>query len=360
MELEQQRIYNRKYRKAIDPYDEKYWNEILKKRHDPIPPHIQAKLDRDRQEREAQAKKKEDDFDVSEAYMKLRAEVDKAETEDPICWEDFYKESEEHRRAIPMYDFGLGQMSNEQDMIDFYGGGLVRKIRQDIEKSYDMPNRERKTGQISKKLWQELKDVRAGRKPPQRLKMPRRKDSNGSETKTDTAESEFPNTKPPKTQAKSVEVTQRQRQPGDDYFLTTERGIVRNESYREVFKGPGILYEWIWANVVRSQWIDTNGYPIKEKYYDRGYLAYCSSYRQLARDCGLHKNKVKEYIDAFSEAGVIKVEHLVPNGKKRGQSVFIIGTWRKRKDANGKPTVIEHYFRDDIFLTRKNGQNVPV
>ncbi|MCK4787953.1 MAG: Lrp/AsnC family transcriptional regulator, partial [Desulfobacteraceae bacterium] len=137
-----------------------------------------------------------------------------------------------------------------------------------------------------------------------------------------------------------------------------ERGIVRNESYRELFKGPSTVYEWIWANVVRSQWIDTNGYPIKEEYYDKGYLAYCSSYRQLAKDCGLHKNKVKEYIDNFKDAGVIKVDHLVPEGKKRGQSVFVIGTWHSGKDENGKKKVFEHYFRDDVFITKKDGQNV--
>jgi len=93
---------------------------------------------------------------------------------------------------------------------------------------------------------------------------------------------------------------------------------------------------------------------IKEKYYDKGLLAYCSSYRKIAKECGLHKNKVQEYIDDFKEAGIIKVEHLIPEGKKRGQSVFILGEW---KEVNGK--AVERYYIAEVFLSEKDGQNMP-
>ena len=135
--------------------------------------------------------------------------------------------------------------------------------------------------------------------------------------------------------------------------MITERGVIRNRSYRELFKGPGTVYDWIWANLVRSEWIDTKGYPIKEKYYDKGLLAYCSTPGKIGKDCGMSKNTVKKYINEFEKAGIIKVEYLVPKDKKSGQSVYILGEWKK---VNGK--VVERYYRDEVFLSEKNCQNM--
>jgi|GEM_PF-2757488 len=351
----------RNKKRCPDFHDEEYWNKILQRRNDPIPAHVQARLDEYNKQAKAQESEEDDDFDVTEAYIELRAQAEKAEEAEDreISLEQMIQESVDYYRTIPMYDFGSGRMSNEQAMMDFYGSGMVHRIREEIEQGTNYPNDVWQTGHVSQRLWQELKDIRAGRKP-----RPERTKRSGTHRKGSSTEQKAPakavvaTPKPEHSQPKEVEVTQRERQRGDDYFLTLERGIVRNESYRELFKGPGTVYEWIWANVVRSQWQDTKGYPIKEKYYDNGYLAYCSSYRQLARDCGLHKNKVKEYVDNFKKAGVIKVEHLVPTGKKRGQSVFIIGRWHPGKDENGKKKVFEHYFRDGIFITKKDGQNV--
>lgn len=347
----------RNKKRSPDPFDEEYWNKILERRHDPIPAHVQAKLDEYNQQSKAQDSEEDDDFDVTEAYIELRAQVEKA-AEDEYCeisLEQMIQESVEYYRTISMYDFGLGKMSSQQDIADFYGWPILRRIREEIEESYDLPSDVRKTGQISQKLWQELRDIRAGRKPRSKSSNKKLTPGKGASVEQETRlEAPLAIPQPNKGQPKKIEVTQRQRQPGDDYFMTIERGMIRNRSYRELFKGPSTLYQWIWANVVRSQWIDTKGYPIKEKYYDNGYLAYCSSYRKLARDCGLHKNKVKEYIDRFVEAGIMRVEHLVPKGKKRGQSVFIIGTWHVCKDKNGKERPVEEYFIDDVFITRRN------
>ncbi len=352
--------YRNKKRRP-DFHDEEYWNKILERRNDPLPASVQAKIDQYNQERESQSKNEDDDFDVTAAYIELRAQAEKTAEEEysKISLEEMLKESREYYTDTPMYDFGAGQMSNEQAISDFYGYDLAKRIKEEIEESNNLPSDVRKTGQISQKLWQELRDVREGRKPRTESPKKRQVHQKGSSRKQEAPAKELVAIpKPNKRQSKKIEITQRERQPGDDYFMTIERGIVRNESYRELFKGPSTVYEWIWANVVRSQWIDTNGYPIKEEYYDKGYLAYSSSYRRLAEDCGLHKNKVKEYVDNFKDAGVIKVEHLVPNGMKRGQSVFIIGKWHSGKNENGKRPVIERYFRDDLFITQKDGQNV--
>jgi hypothetical protein len=147
-------------------------------------------------------------------------------------------------------------------------------------------------------------------------------------------------------------VVRRDRQKGDDYFLPLERGIIRNETYRKLFKGPSVVYEWLWANIVRDQWRDSKAYPIKEKYYDKGYLAYCSTYRRIAKECHMSKNTIHGYINAFEKAGVIKTRNYIPDGKIQGQTVFILGTWTKVKGE-----IIETYFRDEVFITPKPVKN---
>ena len=134
--------------------------------------------------------------------------------------------------------------------------------------------------------------------------------------------------------------------------MKTERGLVRNESYRAIFKGPGLVYEWLWANIVREQWKDCEAYPIKKNYFDNGYLAYCSTYGEIAKACGISKNTVHKYIKIFEQAGIVRTEPIVPEGKSQGQTVFILGRWEMR---DGKR--IETYFRDSVFTESKAVKN---
>ena len=220
-------------------------------------------------------------------------------------------------------------------MSEFYGLDLLNRVRAEIRESCNLPDHIRETGQISKELWQELRDVRAGKKPHPKSTI--KKKNNWKEIPEPT--------KTKKKESKTIEIIQRERQPGDDYFMITERGVIRNRSYRELFKGPGTVYDWIWANLVRSEWIDTKGYPIKEKYYDKGLLAYCSTPGKIGKECGMSKNTVKKYIDKFEKAGIFKVDYLIPEDGKRGQSVFVLGTWKKAKvmkDGKLTDTIVEH------------------
>lgn len=127
--------------------------------------------------------------------------------------------------------------------------------------------------------------------------------------------------------------------------MKTERGLVRNESYREIFKGPGTVYEWLWANIVREQWKDTEQYPIKARYYDNGFLVYCSTFGRIAKACGMSKTTVHRYIQVFMDAGIVKTEKIIPKEKKQGQTVFILGEWKVK---NGE--VVETYYRDEVFF----------
>ena len=297
-------------------------------------------------------------IDDNKSFAELQAEADKEldeEINNPEYWEKVKQDANEISSRTPMYDFGLGKMSNEQAMLDFYGFKIVQRIWREIREANNLPDHDREVGQISTKLWQELRDIRAGRIPnPKSASKKKSAGNNNADPQNNDDKISESSTKPKKKESEPVEIVQRERQKGDDYYMKRERGVIRNRSYRELLKGPGTVYEWIWANLVRSEWIDTKGYPIKEKYFDKGLLAYCSSYRKIAKECGLHKNKVQEYIDDFKEAGIIKVEHLIPEGKKRGQSVFILGEW---KEVNGK--AVERYYIAEIFLSEKDGQNMP-
>lgn len=269
-------------------------------------------------------------------------------------WENEKQELLKESARTQMYDFGTGKMSNERDMVDFYGAKIVSRIQREIRESCEMPDREREKGHISKELWQELKDIRAGKKP--RPSSACQKGS--SEIKspvTPISNKKKPAEKSKEQLSREIKVVQRERQGGDDYYLRTERGTIRNETYREMFKGPSIVYEWLWANLVRKEWIDTKGYPIKEKYYNKGFLAYCSSIEKIAKNCGMSKNTVKKYIDQFQKAGIIKIDPLTPKGRKRGQNVFILGTWSLE---NGEP--VERFFRDQVFLSEKRSKFDPL
>ena len=289
-----------------------------------------------------------------EELDQILAELDEYQRQNPPempTLEEMIESSRKTYSEIPMFDYGLGKMSNQQAMFDFYGSAIVDQIHEEIEYSYNHKLQDQPPGHISKKLWQKIKDIRAGKLPPEKRKYSdqckhlRPQSEPPIEKNSDTAKTEQ---KPENKEKPAVEIVKRERQKGDDYFLTLERGIIRNESYRKLFKGPSVVYEWLWANIVRDQWRDSKAYPIKEKYYDKGYLAYCSTYRQLAKDCFMSKNTVHGYIKDFEKAGIIKTWDFKPEGKKQGQTVFVLGTWKENDGV-----VVESYFRDAKLITPK-------
>jgi len=270
--------------------------------------------------------------------------------------EELIEQAIEAEKARPMFDFGLGEKSNYHDIKKFYGRDLFKRIDREIEASYECPSDGRETGQITQELWQLLRDIRAGRKSIQdatsnkktsklRRKepsLPRQDESKKSST-TIATEKQKTKTK------KSIQVKQRQRQSGDDYRLFTERGLIRNESYVELFKGPGTVYEVIWANLVRKGWRDTDEYPIRKMYHDdQKLLVYCTSWRHLASQCKMSVNTVIDIVRKFEDAKIVKTETYLPPGKKQEQTVFILGYW-----AGSGKGYREHLYRDEILLSPK-------
>jgi hypothetical protein len=125
----------------------------------------------------------------------------------------------------------------------------------------------------------------------------------------------------------------------DNAFIMKKRGLILNPEYRKFMSGRSIVYEYLWANVIRK-YENTDPFHIKDKYYERGFLACCMSYRQIAKECFMSKNTVKQYIKEFKNAGILFIHPI-----NKTHSVFELGRWKEL--TNGKPQ--EYNYIDDIF-----------
>lgn len=245
-----------------------------------------------------------------------------------------------------IYDPGFGKMMATGHIQRYYGNDILKRLKKEQKESLSSECT-REKNHVSPGLYREMKQIIAKKtsdsekKKKELISKAKKLENIPMERETTKRISDYQ-----RPQEQKASVPQKSL-PGDVYFLKTHRGMIRNEGYRELFKGPHLVYEWLWANIARHGWKDTEEYPIKAKYYDKGYLAYSTSISEIARQCGMSKATVHKYIQSFVEAGVVVVEHLQPQGKKRGQSVFILGEW-KINPGTGKPE--ETYYRETIFM----------
>jgi len=236
-----------------------------------------------------------------------------------------------------IYDPGFGKMTSVGNIAKFYGKDILRRLKKEQKESL-APGSKRKKNHVSPELYKEIKKIRE-------IKRPQKKSKKFNSIKSESFESEVIHKPKPK---KIKQKLHRKLRPDEDYFLPNRRYMIRNKDYLELFKGPSTVYEWIWANIARHGWKDKKGYPIKEKYFDNGFLVYSASLSEIGKQCGgMSKATVGKYIKQFEEAGVLKVEYLQPKGKKRGQSVFILGEW---ETINGQPR--EMLYRDQVYLPK--------
>lgn len=297
---------------------------------------IQNSSAKAREERQARKEKQMvEDEELARECRKMMEENDKmfqAILDDPVEREKLYPDDAEKQELKigpyeELYDPGLGKWSQAKDIEAFYGKDILKRVREELTDNL-MEKSGRAIGKLSKQLYHEMKCMR------ERIK-PRAIDNNKPQNTAKTP--------PPK--AKKV-VKEVKESPHDKkYFLKKYRAMIRNPRYREVFGGPDLIYDWLWSSVARYTWKDTQGYPLKENYYDKGFLACTMSLRHIAENCGMNKNTVKKHIDVFQTEGIIKIKHWVPEGKKRGQNIYILGEW---KEVNGQ--IEEIFYRDQVYL----------
>jgi hypothetical protein len=129
--------------------------------------------------------------------------------------EDVIADSRKVYSEIPMYDFGLGKKSNHQAVMDFYGYDLYNRICREIDESYECPYDKRERGQITKELWQTLRDIRAGRIAHTNSNRKKETPQARPAEQRKTLNTERPVSSNLKN-AKTIQVQKRKRQPGDD------------------------------------------------------------------------------------------------------------------------------------------------
>ena len=102
-----------------------------------------------------------------EEFKELVAELIRHQDENlpEIDLDQAIRDSIAEHSKIQMFDYGTGEMSSVQAMADFYGWPIVHQIQQEKEDSYNHKLEDQPAGHISKKLWQRIKDIRAGRLP---------------------------------------------------------------------------------------------------------------------------------------------------------------------------------------------------
>lgn len=114
----------------------------------------------------------------------------------------------------------------------------------------------------------------------------------------------------------------------------TEQEIEYNNIYATgAYRVYQILRKWL----IGQHWKDTKGYPMKEKFYDRGLLACSVSIRKLSIASGFSDKKTQLLIKQLKEGGWIKTGK---TNVARGQKVYILGYWK----GNNKKTYKEHLY----------------
>jgi len=197
----------------------------------------------------------------------------------------------------------------------FYGKDILKRLKKELKGSKE-PASYKASIHISPELRQEIKKIYEAKMPS--------KNKNPIESKN--VKSTTKNNNRMKSQANKMNKTS-SIDPDKKYFVKTPRKLPRNEKYLKMFKGPGTVWDWLCAHIIRKGWNDTKDYPLKEKYFDNHFLVHSSSISVIAKKCGMSKSTVSKYLKTFEEGGVIRIEYLRPKGKKRGQSVFILGEW---------------------------------
>ncbi len=238
--------------------------------------------------------------------------------------------------SLKIYDPVREYMMTRRDIKRFYGKNILDRMLEESRESYD----DNISNDLFNIMFDMCKDRGVALTPSITKKSINNKNSN------DTKEGKYKFVYEDEELFTELKATPTPTlMGGNNFFMKLERGIFRNPEFRLMFKSMFSVYGWLWSNIVRKGWKDTEGYPLKRDYYDNGLLVYSASLSRIAIDCFLDKDTVKTYLDTMQEQGIINIEHITPVGKLRGQGVYILGTWQ---NSGGK--IQEKFYINEVFL----------
>lgn len=116
----------------------------------------------------------------------------------------------------------------------------------------------------------------------------------------------------------------------------------------EILRNGAILtYSVLWDNIIRNDWNDHKGYPVKKNYFDKGVLACTYPITEIMKLTGVGKRKIKKHIKLLLDAGWIKKNRKVING----QNVYMLGNHKgsdkEYREILFKDTILELAKSDD-------------
>lgn len=104
--------------------------------------------------------------------------------------------------------------------------------------------------------------------------------------------------------------------------------------------GAYFIYKLMYRRLIRKNWKDHFGFPLKKKFYNKNFLVCSISIRKLAIESGFGDQKIQKLINQLEDIGWIVKEN---NHTQRRQTVFTLGTWGTRKILRNGDYVNEYY-----------------
>lgn len=120
-------------------------------------------------------------------------------------------------------------------------------------------------------------------------------------------------------------------------------------------RGGDIIYGHLVSLIIREGWDDHKGFPLKEKFHKQGYLVCCIATRRLIKITTYSNRTVQECLKEMEALG-----HIYKNNEHtlKGQTVYILGTWKTVKNSKGEDVTVEELFRykarDNYIKQKKN------
>lgn len=110
---------------------------------------------------------------------------------------------------------------------------------------------------------------------------------------------------------------------GDSYEWRIEKKIMKSKIYNRVYKGPGVVYNYLWMSIVRAP-MKGDKYDIHGNYYSCGQLACAPKIETIAKACNLYGTQIRRYINYLKDIGVIQV-HTKRVSYSITKNIYILG-----------------------------------
>jgi len=131
--------------------------------------------------------------------------------------------------------------------------------------------------------------------------------------------------------------------------------VLQSDVYIKAFKGPKIVYDYLWRNIIRAP-TTNDDYSVYEGYYCRGQLACAPSVKTIAKNCKISESSAKRYISHLKKHGLIQIftvpSKYIPKSPKDNKyndikNIYVLGfiTYDKIEDKDKEITFLEDLCR---------------